>query len=70
MSVEKEVLKRLLDWHILAVEIDKIKDAKIQAIKDHTFEKAATLRDQELKLAKLIPTLDNFKLLRSQLDEE
>jgi len=70
MYTEKEVLKQLLDWHILAVEINKTVDAKTQAIKNQKFEEAAALREHEKSLIELKPTLDDFKALRSQLDEE
>lgn len=70
MPIEKETLKQILDFYITLSEINNVIDQKNQAVKNNMFEKAAELRDQEIKLKKSLPTTDYFKVLRSKLDEE
>ena len=70
MSIEKSTLKCILDFYITLSEINDVIEQKNNAIKNQTFEKAAELRDLEVKLKRSLPTTNFFRELRNKLDEE
>lgn len=70
MSIEKEILKQFLDFHIILAEINSTVEAKNQAIRNQIFEEAAKLREKEKSLYALLPKIDDFKEMRNKLDEE
>jgi len=68
MEDQKELTKKLFDYMILLVEIESIQRQKHEAVKKQKYEDAANLRDKELELMELVPSIQTIKELRSKLD--
>lgn len=66
--MEKEIIKKCLDFIILIAELDEVKLRKHYAVKDQNFELASQLRDEEKKLLAEVPTLEEIRNLRNNLN--
>lgn len=65
----KEVLNTMLDYFILIGELDEIRDKKQAVIKEQKYQEAVAIRDEELRLLKLLPTLMDFRGMKEQLNK-
>ena len=61
MSIEKEILKQIVDYYIILSEINDTVTAKNNAIRKQSFEEAAKMREREKDLLKSLPSSDYFK---------
>ena len=66
--MEKDIIKKCLDYIILLAELNEVQRLKHCAIKEQSFELAVKLRDEERELQSKIPTLEEIKNLRSVLN--
>lgn len=65
----KDVLNRMLDYFILAGELNEVREEKNKCVKNQEYQNAAEIRDKETKLLKQLPTLMDFKDMKEQLNK-
>lgn len=65
---EKEIIKKCLDWWLLTIEINEIQKMKNAAVKEQSYELAMKYREEEIKLAEQLPTVDQLRKLREKLN--
>ena len=65
--MKEEVIKEVLDVFITFLEANSITREKNEAVKKQDFEKAVTLRTEEIKANLMLPSLEKIKELREKL---
>ena len=65
--MKEEVIKEVLDVFITFLEANSITREKNEAVKKQDFEKAVTLRTEEIKANLMLPSLEKIKELRDKL---
>lgn len=64
---EKELVKEVLNYWLISVEVDNLQLQKEEMIKSQKFEGASLIRDKEKELQNKLPSVERIKELRNLL---